>query len=200
MTDLFEPTVTVHFVSATASHPLHPVKIDPIEGTAVSVTVVLMTKSLAHVVPHAMPPGLDVTVPRPIPAFVTDSVKRFNAKTAVAALLAVMPIVQVVPETESHPVQPTNVESVAGVAVMTTWELLTNNAEHSVPQLIPAGLDVTVPLPDLVTESVKRDSVNVAATDRLLVMVTVHVAPDAESQPVHPVKVESDPAAAVNVT
>ena len=45
------------------------------------------------------------------------------------------------------PDHPTNVEPAAGVAVKVTLEPLLKLALHVVPQLIPAGLLVTVPLP-----------------------------------------------------
>jgi hypothetical protein len=65
-----------------------------------------------------------------------------------------------VPDTESQPLQPLNVESSAGVAVRTTTVPLLISAEQTVPQLIPAGLDVMVPSPTsslvFVTVSVKR--------------------------------------------
>jgi hypothetical protein len=44
------------------------------------------------------------------------------------------------------PLQPTNTESAAGVAVKVTLPL--KLAEQVVPQSIPAGLLVTVPLPE----------------------------------------------------
>ena len=65
---------------------------------------------------------------------------------------------------------------------------------------MPAGLDVTVPLPVSLTVSVKRFSVNVAVADRAAVIVTLQVAPETESHPVQLPKVESDPGAAVSVT
>jgi len=43
--------------------------------------------------------------------------------------------------------QPTNVDPAAGVAVKVTLEPLLKLALHLVPQLIPAGLLVTIPLP-----------------------------------------------------
>lgn len=76
------------------------------------------------------------------------------------ALVLSMVTVQVLPETESHPLQPLKVERKAGVAVRTTTVPLLKSAEQAAPQVIPAGLDVTVPLPTkrlvLLTVSVKR--------------------------------------------
>src|SRR5205807_5415280 len=69
---------------------------------------------------------------------------------------------------------------------------------------MPAGLDVTVPFPKsvllLVTVSAKRFSMKVAVTVRAADIVTVHVVPDTESHPVHPVKFESARGAGVNAT
>src|SRR6185295_18425344 len=67
---------------------------------------------------------------------------------------------------------------------------------------MPAGLDVTVPLPMpvLATFSVKRLSVKVAVTVREFVIETVQVVPETTSQPVQPPKIESASGAAVSVT
>jgi hypothetical protein len=64
------------------------------------------------------------------------------------------------------------------------------------PQLIPLGVDVTVPLPMpvLLTVSVKRSSVKVAVTDRDVLIVTPQTPPLAVS---HPLQLSNvDPAAA----
>jgi hypothetical protein len=45
------------------------------------------------------------------------------------------------------PLQPANVEPLAGVAVKVTIVPLLYDAEHALPQFIPEGLLVTVPLP-----------------------------------------------------
>jgi hypothetical protein len=70
-----------------------------------------------------------------------------------------------------------------------------------VPQLIPAGLLVTVPLPlpDLAAVSVKAGW-NVAVTARAWLMVTWHVPVPVQPSPLQPVKAEPAPAAAVSVT
>src|SRR3954469_8511181 len=113
-----------------------------------------------------MPTGLDVTVPAPLPGLVTAS--RIVSSVSLAATLVapVIVVVQVRPVPVQPPVQPSNLEPVAGVAVkVTAWPKL-KPALHVAPQLIPAGTDVTVPapLPGLVTVSRNGSSVNVAAT------------------------------------
>jgi hypothetical protein len=58
---------TVQVVPETESQPVHPVKIESTPTAAVSVTCESLTKDAAHVGAHAMPAGLEVTVPRPSP-------------------------------------------------------------------------------------------------------------------------------------
>lgn len=67
-------------------------------------------------------------------------------KVAVADLAASMVRVQLaVPE--QAPLQPEKTEPLAGVGVRVTEAPLVTEAEQLAPQLIPAGLLVTVPLP-----------------------------------------------------
>jgi hypothetical protein len=54
--------------------PLQPVNDEPMAGTADSVTSVPEPKLALQVDPQLMPAGEDVTVPAPLPDFVTDSV------------------------------------------------------------------------------------------------------------------------------
>ena len=147
LTDRRFVTVTVHVVPDTESHPVQPLKSESAPGAAVSVTVVLITKSLAHAVPQLMPAGLDVTVPLPVPVLVAVRVKRWSVKMALTDRAFAIVTVHVAPDTESHPVQPVNSESAAAVAVSVTCEELTNVPEHPAGQLMPAGADVTVPPP-----------------------------------------------------
>jgi hypothetical protein len=66
---------------------------------------------------------------------------------------------------------------------------------------MPAGADVTVPLPSpvFVTVSVKTRA-NVAVTDLAADIATVHVAPEALSHPDQPVNADPAAALAVRVT
>jgi hypothetical protein len=68
------------------------------------------------------------------------------ANVAVTDLAADIVTVQV-PVPEQAPDQPVNMEPLAGAAVSVTLVPEAYNAEHVVPQLIPATLEVTVPLP-----------------------------------------------------
>src|SRR5205085_5193899 len=104
------------------------------------------------------PAGLEVTAPAPRPVKLAVSAKRLRAKPAVTERVAVMVTVQVAPETESHPLQPVKSDFAAGVAVRVTTVSLTKVAEHAEPQVMPAGLDVTLPVPRPcgTTDSVNR--------------------------------------------
>jgi hypothetical protein len=63
--DLAVLTVTLHVVPDAASHPLHPVKLDPSRVAAVRVTTVPAAYVAEQVVPQSIPAGLDVTTPLP---------------------------------------------------------------------------------------------------------------------------------------
>ena len=67
-------------------------------------------------------------------------------KVAVTFAAAVIDTVQV-PVPEQAPDQPAKVEPDAAVAVRVTLVPEANDAEHVAPQLMPAGLDATDPLP-----------------------------------------------------
>jgi len=70
--------------------------------------------------------------------------------------------------------------------------------EHAVPQLIPEGLLVTVPFPDLITVKVAVTSLNVAVQDLFAVIVTT---PSKQSaSPLQPANVEPDAGIAVRDT
>jgi hypothetical protein len=92
-------------------------------------------------------------------------------------------------------------EPAAGAAVKVTTVPLENEAEHLLPQAMPAGALVTVPvpLPDLVTVRLTVWSAKVAVTERAALIVTVQV-PVPVQAPLQPVKVESVVGAAVKVT
>ncbi len=70
---------------------------------------------------------------------------------------------------------------------------------QSPPQLMPAGVDVTVPPPPLVTVNVNCFSVNDAVTVFAASMVTMQP-PVPVQAPDHPVNVEVAAGVAINVT
>jgi hypothetical protein len=109
--------------------------------------------------------------------------------------------VQVAPEAESHPVQPPKSRP---LAVRVTTVPLVYASEQSEPQLIPAGLEVTLPRalrrPALLTVRTKVFRLKAAVAVLPELTVTVHVAPETVSHPVQPAKVELLEAVAVRVT
>src|SRR5262245_10528705 len=143
-----------------AQLPLQPVKVEPAAGTAVRVTAVLLVNEAEHVVPHEIPSGALVTVPLPMPAFVTVSAKDDKANVAVTLWAALIVTVQGLVVLVQPPLQPVNVEPAVGVAVNVTAVPLSNGAEQVVPQERPTGLLVTVPLPAPALETVKVELVD----------------------------------------
>src|SRR5688572_12442764 len=95
--------------------------------------------------PQLMPTGDEVTVPRPVPFFTAVSVN-WRSKFAVTVCAEFSVTVQgAVPE-QPPPDQPVNMPVVA-VAVSVTIEPSAYCSVQSAPQLMPAGFDVTVPVP-----------------------------------------------------
>ena len=138
--------VTVQVVLVPVQAPLQPVNTIPVDGVAVSVTVVLAaTVSMQSVPPppQVMPAGLLVTVPLPVEFTSNVGV----VKIAVTDCAALMLTVQVVALPPQLPPQLVNTDPVAGVAVKITREVAANASLQSVPQSIPAGELVIVPLP-----------------------------------------------------
>ena len=95
-----------------------------------------------------MPAGLEVTVPCPVPAIVTLSAywgMRANVAVIVAAALTVGWHVVAVP-LQPPPLQPLKVDPLVTAAVRVTAVPCAKEAEQvPVVQLMPAGLEVTVP-------------------------------------------------------
>jgi hypothetical protein len=105
--------------------------------------------------PQVMPLGELVTVPVPVPLFVTESVTGARLNVAVTEVAAFTVTAQLaVPE--QAPLQPAKVEPAAGAAVSVSWDPGVTDSLQSAPQEMPAGELVTVPVPVplLVTESV----------------------------------------------
>ena len=73
-------------------------------------------------------------------------------------------------------------------------------AEQVVPQLMPVGAEVTLPLPDLLTVRVYVLSVNVAVTDLAAVTDTVQTPVAFVQAPDHPAKIEPTAGGALKTT
>src|SRR5207249_10883186 len=129
----------------------------PAAGVAVSVTAVPLVKLAVQVTPQLIPTGALVTVPLPVPAVLTVSAKLGTLKVAVTVVPAETVTTHVPVPEQPPPLQPLKVEPAAGVAVSVTAVPLVKLAEQVVPQVIPTGVLVIVPLavPAVVTVRVK---------------------------------------------
>src|SRR5262249_53675892 len=138
---------TVHEPVPLQPPPLQPVNAEPPVGTAVRATVLPLGKSAAQVVPQEMPLGLLVTVPVPVPDVVTVNWFVLAMVLNVADTLA-LPVTVQGPLPEQAPPQLTNDEPAAAAAFKATEDVPASNwCEQVAPQLMPAGVEVTVPLP-----------------------------------------------------
>ena len=184
--------------------PLHPVNVEPVAGVAVKVRVLPLENDATHVVPQEIPVGALVTVPLPVPDLVTVSENDVgnSVNVAVTALAALTVTTQVPVPAQPPPLQPVKVEPVAGVAVRVTAVPLVKPCEQVVPQAMPVGalLTVPVPVPDLVTLSVKDDCTKLAVTEAAAVIVVVHVPAPVQPPPLQPANVEPAAGVAVKVT
>ena len=144
---------TVHAPVPEQPPPDQPANTEPAAGVAVR-TIELPDGNVAeHVVPHEMPAGALVTLPLPSPARTTVSATGAGANVAPTVIAPVIVSVHA-PTPEQPPDQPVKTEPAAGAAVSVTPVPTVNVAEQPVPQLIPAGVLLTVPLPVRVTVSV----------------------------------------------
>src|SRR6266850_7627230 len=160
VTDVAAVTVTTQVPVPAQPPPLQPVNVEPAAGAAVRVTTVPLVKEVEQVAPQAMPAGALVTVPLPAPALVTVSAKDDCMKVAVTEAAAVIVTTQVPVPVQPPPLQPVKVEPAAGAAVSVTIVPVVNDAEQVVPQAMPAGVLVTVPLPAPALETVSVEPVD----------------------------------------
>jgi hypothetical protein len=167
VTDVAALTVTAQ-VPVPEQAPLQPAKDEPATGVAVRAMAVPGVTDCEQIAPQLMmPAGLPVTVPEPAPLFVTDSVTGTRLKVAVA-VVAAFTVTAHVPVPEQAPLQPAKEEPAAGVAVRVMAVPGVTDCEQAVPQLMPAGLPVTVPepVPPFVIDSVTGTRLN-SGGDRL---------------------------------
>ena len=147
VTAVAAPIVNVHVPVPSQGPAPQPVNVDPVAGAAVNVTIVPLAKLAAHAVPQLIPVGALVTVPVPVPAFVTVNANVFAAVNVAVTAAAAVTITTQAPVPVHAPLHPANVDPVAGTAVNVTIVPLAKLAAHAVPQLIPVGALVTVPVP-----------------------------------------------------
>jgi hypothetical protein len=195
---------TVHGPVPEQPAPLQPANEEPLAGEAFSVTSGTPSpddrNEAEQLVPQSMPAGELVTVPEPLPAFVTVSVG-YASNVAVTPCGEFIRTVQVPVPEQPLPLQPANKEPLAGWAVSVTSEPYRNEAEQLALQLMPAGELVIEPepTPAFVTVSVWL-ALKVAVTLRATLIVTVQVPVPEQPSPLQPANVEPAAGVAVRVT
>src|SRR5207249_4564618 len=132
-------TVTTQVPVPEQPPPLQPVKVEPAAGVAVSVTAVPLVKLAEQVAPQLIPAGELVTVPLPVPAWLTVSAKLGRLKVAVTVVAAEIVATQVPVPVHPPPLQPVKIEPAAGAAASVTAVPVVKLAEQVTPQVIPAG-------------------------------------------------------------
>jgi hypothetical protein len=202
-----EVRVTVQLPVPVQAPPFQPLNVKPVAGVAVRVIIVpygYVTDVVEHflnlgqMVP-VVPVGALATVP--CPTTLTVKVTGCSANEAVTAVAEVSVIVQV-PVPLHPPFQPVKLDPVAGVAVSVTAVPTAKLPEQVAPQLIPAGVLVTVPapVPARLTPRLTDCKVNVAVTVVAAVSVTVHVPVPVHPPPLQPANVDPVAGVAVSVT
>ena len=158
--------VQLGFVLPVQGPPVQLAK-RPVVGEANKVIEVPDAKLAVHVAPQSIPAGeLDTLPVPPFCTLVTVSVNVPDGgggggadalKAAVTVMLLLIWKVQEPVPVQPPPLQPAKTDPEAGTAVSVTVVPPENDREQVVPQLMPLGLLVTVPLPVpfLVTWSVK---------------------------------------------
>jgi hypothetical protein len=152
VTDCAALTVTVHVPVPEHPEPFHPEKADPVPAVAVSVTEVPESNVAdvdGHVVPHAMPAGLLVTVPDPLPDLFTVSWFWFWTNVAVRVWAEVIVTVHaaVPPQPSLHPLKLYPGQTVTFIVTMVPrgYVHVQGNGALSQPEPAPNGLTVTYP-------------------------------------------------------
>jgi hypothetical protein len=95
-----------------------------------------------------MPAGAEITVPVPVPLFVTVRVPpRSNLASQVISALSLTWAVGLEPALEHAPPQLVKIDPEAAVAVSATGGFGEKGAVQVEPHIIPVGTEVSVPLP-----------------------------------------------------
>jgi hypothetical protein len=148
-----------------AHGPLLQLAKRPVVADAKRVIEVPDAKVAVHVAPQSIPAGELATLP--VPPFWTLVTVSVNVpgggggaevlKVAVTVVFLLVLTAQEPVPVQPPPLQPAKTDPEAGSAVSVTVVFLENDPEQVVPQLMPLGLLVTVPLPApfFVTWSVK---------------------------------------------
>ncbi len=194
--------MTVQLLVVSVQAPDQPLKVDPAAGAAVSVMVVFWLKLAVQVTPQLIPVGVLVIVPIPVPVLLMVKPNWMALKLAVTVCAALIVTVQVAVVPVQAPDQPLKVDPAVAAAVNVTLLFWLKLAAQVAPQLIPAGVLVTVPVPVpvLVMDNWTGIAVKLALTVFAALMVTVQVAVVPVHAPDQPLNVDPAVAAAVRVT
>ena len=202
--------VSAESVSLHVPVPLHPppdqpAKPDPATADAVSVTAVPPLKLAEHwllVALQSMPEGRLVTWPVRVPP--SETVSPYVCVKVAVTLTAEFKVRTQDPvPLHSPPLQPSNTDPAAGVAVRVTVVPPANDAAHSLLlalQLMPAGLLVTWPPPLPFSITVRVSVVKVAVMLVSAVKTTTQVPVPVHSPPLHPAKLDLAAGKAARVT
>jgi hypothetical protein len=109
---MFPVSVTVPLLQPL---PVQPANVDPLAATAAKTICVPLLALWLQSAPQSIP--VAVTVPLPLPALLTTSVKELRLKVAAHVMF---PVSVTVPLLQPLPVQPANVDPLAAVAVSVT--------------------------------------------------------------------------------
>ena len=183
--------------------PLHPVKEEPKFGEATKSTIVPAPKIDEQVAPQLIPAGRLAIEPLPVPAVLVLSVNPCT-NVAVTAVSELRGTVQVSVPAHTAPLQPAKADPFAGVAVNVTTVPELNCEEHAAPQLMPAGLLVTVPEPVpavliVSVDCIGGEAAKFAVTELSELRVKLHP-PEPEQAPLQPVKPKFCEGVMVSVT
>jgi hypothetical protein len=156
VTFLAVPIATVQTLAAAVSQPLQESKVEPVLGSAVSVTLLPGTKPAVQAEPQLTPAGMLVTSPLPLPLRATDRMRGSTvgitdpptSKENEAETDRSPPIRIVHTSAPWHePPQAAKEEPGETTGVRVTPSLSGYAWEQSGPQLIPPGTLDTVPTP-----------------------------------------------------
>lgn len=145
--------------------PLQPRNTDPSAGVAVSVTCVPSSSTSEQSAPHSTPSGALVIVPDPDP--VADTERTWRATNSAVTERFWSSVTVQVPVPAHAPLQPRKTEPLAGVAVRVTRVPDVCGSRQSVPQSIPGGDEVILPVPEPSASTSSQRNVGCDVVDRL---------------------------------
>jgi hypothetical protein len=197
--------VTVQVGALPLQPPPQRSKTEPASGVAVRATVVFGSKDALHVAPQSIPAGSERTLPRPLPVLVIlrtgGSMKA--APTSRSSVSVTVQVGVVVP-VQSPPQRSKN-DPGLGVAVRVTELPKSYTCVQALPQSIPGGDEVTLPLPVPPVFTVRvwgtmtGSSVKFTDTVRGCVMVSAHTGMVPLQSPPQPLKLEPTAGSGVRV-